>query len=509
VLEAALGEWRNHPDAERLFPVIAEDAGAFGLWGYDLGLDPRADLAGLDELLDWIGRADGLECAFLEDAPEPAGNLTIEKPVWSRALDCELADSESPLHEEGYDGWGDFLARAPRLQHFRRMHTAARIRMATAEAALAAIRNPAAPAAPETADPPGARLFALAERVYCAHQDRFGAVGVGGRGDPAWEGIGAAIAVAKAAELAACKPRTGFEAHIADLTGDGEDEILLRSGDQTAILSPYGGRLLHWFDLRRGELLVGNPLAVPTGSILIEAKPPEFAPVPDDWLPGAKDSLPEMQPEGGERRLARLAADHLPDAAGPLPVWPRLRSAGLRPSLPARRRALNDFFAFDDGLEEKIDPRLDFRLADGAVIFLRFFGYRLRMVKRVSLTPRGVHVIYRFHNVDMRAMRVRMRLVSEVCPDYQTVLDNPGPVFEPIMVGARRSPGLKNKHTGSVIFSHISRPDSEPAEVRPGILAWELAQTITLTVEPGRTETVVARLGFFNDAKPGNGSSST
>jgi hypothetical protein len=495
VLEVALNEWKNHPDAERLFPVIAEDAGAFGLWGYDLGLDPRADLAGLDELLDWIGHEDGLACSFLEEAPESEASLTMEKPVWGRALDRELTDSESPLHEAGYDGWDDFQTRAPRLQHFRRIHTAARMRMAAAEAALAAVRNPEAP---ESAHSPGARLFALAERVYSAHQDRFGAVGVGGRGDPAWEGIGAAIAVAKAAELAIGAPRTGFEAHIADLTGDGEDEILLRCGDQMVILSPYGGRLLHWFDLRRGELLVGNPLAVPAGTILIEAKPPEFAPIPDDWLPGEKDPLPEMQPEGGERRLARLAADHLPQAIGPLPVWPRLRSAELRPSRPARRRALNDFFSFDDGPEEKIDTRLDFRLADGAVIFLRFFGYRLRMVKRVSLTPRGVHVIYRFHNVDMRAVRVRMRLVSEVSPDYQTVLDFPSPVFEPILVGARRSPGLKNKQTGSVIFSHISRPDSEPAEVRPGILAWEIAQTISFPVEPGRTETVVARLGYFS-----------
>ncbi len=499
VFESAIRGWRRHPDAARLFPVIAEDAGAFGLWGYDAGLDPRADAAGLDELLDWVGREEGLACSFLEDAPEPEAELILAKPVWGKALDRELADPESPLHEEGYGDWNDFLARAPRLQHFRKMHIAARMRMATAEAALAAIKAAGPPPAGLN---PGVELFALAERVYSAHQDRFGAVGVGGRGDPAWEGIGAAIAVANAAELAVTAPRSGVEAHIDDLTGDGEDEILLRNGDQTAILSPYGGRLLQWVDLRRGELLVGNPLAVPTGSLLIEAKPPDFAPLPDDWLPEAGDPLPEMRPEGGEPRLARLSAENLPEPLGPLPVWPRLRSAGLKPSLPARRRALNDFFAFDDGPEEKSDPRLDFRLADGAVIFLRFFGYRLRMVKRVSLTPRGVHVTYRFRNVDMRAVRVRLRLISEVCPDYRTVLESPGPVFEPVTVGARRSPGLKNIRTGNVLASHISRPDLEPPQSAPGILAWELTQTISFTVEPGRTEVVVARLNLFPAGKP-------
>jgi hypothetical protein len=499
VLESAICEWQSHPDAERLFPVIAEDAGAFGLWGYDMGLDPRADAAGLDELLDWIGREAGLACSFVEDAPEAEAGVSIDKPVWGRELDRELADPDSPQHEEGYSGWDDFLARAPRLQHFRRMHTAARLRMAAAEAALAAVKIQTTGFTPN----PGARLFRLAERVYSAHQDRFGAVGVGGRGDPAWEGIGAAIAVAKAVELAAAGPQVGFESHIDDLTGDGEDEILLRNGDQAAILSPYGGRLLHWFDLRRGELLVGNPLAVPTGLLLIEAKPPEFAPLPDDWLPGPEDPFPEMKPEGGERRLARLAAENLPPTSGPLPVWPRLRSVELKPSLPARRRALNDYFSFDDGPEEKVDPRLDFRLAEGAAIFLRFFGYRLRMVKRVSLTTRGVHVIYRFHNVNLRAVRVRMRLVSEVCPDYQTVLEQTAPAFQPLAVGTRRSPGVKNLRTGNVIVSRISRPEAEPSTCRPGILAWEIGQTICFAVEPGRMESVVVRLNLFPDAKPG------
>lgn len=498
VLEETIDGWKNHPEADRLFPVFAEDAGAFGLWGYDIGLDPRADAAGLDELLDWIEREQGVACAFLDEAPEPDTVLSIDKAVWSRSLDRTLADPESPLHEEGYRDWDDFRARAPRLQHFRRMHTAARLRMASAEAAISPGRESGPP---DTAQHPGLGLMALAKRVYCAHQDRFGSVGVGGRGDPAWEGIGAAIAVAKAAELASTAPHAGVEAHIDDLTGDGEDEILLRSGDQMAVLSPYGGRLLHWIDLRRGQLLIGNPLAVPTGSLLIEAKPPDFAPLPDDWLPKENDPLPEMQPEGGERRLARLAKENLPEPLGSLPVWPRLRSADLKPSLPARRRALTDYFSLDDGPEEKVDPRMDFRLAEGAVIFLRFFGYRLRMVKRVSLTARGVRAIYRFRNVNMRAVRVRLRLVSEVCPDYQTVLDSSGPTFEPAAVGPRRSPGVKNIRTGNVLVSHISRPEIQPSVCRPGILAWEIEQTVSFVVEPGATEVVVVRLNLFPAGK--------
>jgi hypothetical protein len=494
-LEKTIDEWKRRPDAEGLFPVFAEDAGAFGLWGYDIGLDPRADAAGLDALLDWIGREENLECAFLEDAPEPGEDLRLDGPVWGCALDRALEDPESPLHEEGYRDWEDFLARAPRLQHFRRIHAAARVRMAPAESLYSAYEQPVSSG---SAPHPGASLFALAKRVYCAHQIGFGSVGMGGRGDPAWEGIGAAIAVAKAAELAGGPPpRSGFEALIDDLTGDGEDEVLLRNGSRAAILSPYGGRLLHWADLLRGQLLIGNPLAMPTGTLLIEAKPPEFAPLPDDWIPEGEDPMPQKQTEGGERRLVPLGRENISESPGPLPLWPRPRSAELKSSLPARRRALNDFFSLDDGPEEKVDPRLDFRLADGAVIFLRFFGYRLRLMKRVSLTSRGVRAVYRFHNVDANPVRVRMRLVSEVCPDYQAALESPGSAFMPITVGRRRSPGIQNVFTGNAVVSHVSRPGSEPSVCRPGILAWEIEQTVSFAIAPGATEAIVVRLNLF------------
>jgi hypothetical protein len=242
---------------------------------------------------------------------------------------------------------------------------------------------------------------------------------------------------------------------------------------------------------------------VPVGSLLIEAKPPEFAPMPDDWLPEEKDPPPERKPDGGERRLIWLAKENLPPEAGPLPVWPRPQSAALKPSLPARRRALNDFFSLDDGPEERSDVRLDFRLADGAVTFLRFFGYRLRMSKRVSLTANGVRAIYRFRNVNTSAVRVRLRLVSEICPDYQTVLDSSGGPFEPVTVGPRRSPGIKNVRTGNILVSHISRPSGEPAAARPGILAWELEQTVSFAVDPGRTEVIVVRLDLLTAPQPG------
>ena len=431
--------------------MCAESADAFGARAYDGGLDPRADADGLDEALDWIETAPDVRSAFLEDAPPPVGGLPSDPAGWGEGLDRTLSDPDAPGHEEGYHDWQDFLDRAPRLRHFRKIYGAVRLKLISAERALESAATVADAKTPPEA---GTGLLELAERVFCAHQSGFGDVGVGGRGDPAWEGIAAAIAVAKAAELACGRDSSDGKGIIDDLTGDGEDEILLRGGDQMAILSPCGGRLLYWIDLRRGRLHVGNPLAVPVGTLFIEARSPDFAMLPDDWLPAENDPPPEEMPEGGRRRLAGLETKYLPEESGPLPAWPRPRSAALKPSLPVRRRALNDFFSIDDGPEEPPDPRLDFRLADGAVTFLRYFGYRLRMAKRISLTSRGVRAMYRFRNVHNRPVKVRLRLVSEVCPDYPTPLDPLGSSLEPARF---RPPGF-SRHPQPADGTRVGEP---------------------------------------------------
>jgi hypothetical protein len=266
-----------------------------------------------------------------------------------------------------------------------------------------------------------------------------------------------------------------------------------------AILSPCGGRLLYWIDLRRGLLHVGNPLAVPVGTLLIEARSPDFAMLPDDWLPGEDDPPPEEKPEGGLRRLAGLDSAFLPAGSGPLPVWPRPRSSALKPSLPARRRALNDFISLDDGPEEPPEPRLDFRLADGAVTFLRFFGYRVRMAKRVSLTPHGVRTMYRFRNVHTRPVKLNLRLVSEVCPDYSALMEAPGAALESARFGRRGLPAVRNPRTGRVLVIHSSRAAGGPAAFQPGVLSCEITQNFSVTLAPGQTEMIILRLSLYPD----------
>ena len=64
-----------------------------------------------------------------------------------------------------------------------------------------------------------------------------------------------ALVVAEAA-LYAATPTSSVHQH--DLNDDGVEEIVMVTASDMWVLSPYGGRLLYWFDLESGDELVGN-----------------------------------------------------------------------------------------------------------------------------------------------------------------------------------------------------------------------------------------------------------
>jgi hypothetical protein len=488
-LSDALARMNAEAEPGAFFPVIGEDADVFCLWAYRDGYNPRADLRGFEEALQQIA-SNGFAFAFLEDAPHPQQTLATVPEGWNKRLDQAIQDADWPSHEDGYANWTDFLARAPKLSHFRRMHAAVRTKLITVGQMFG----------PQETGSSGERLYRMAVRSFCTHQYHFGRPGFGGRGNPAWEGIGSALMLTAAAEQAALAPAASHGL-IDDVTGDGEDEVLVRQGNQLAILSPCGGRMLAWFDLAQARVHVGNPFAMPRGSLMMESLPVESEDRTDDWLPG-EEPLPASVADGrGELRLRQLNGIVSSTQPSSLPVWPRPEGFASRPAMPGRRRAFNDFLAIDDGPEEQSAHRLDFRIEEGGVAFLRFFRYRVELVKRIRLTAFGVRVIYRFRNVTDQPHHVRMRLVSELCPDCQEIGVEPGRILEPIYFGPRKHPGVINTRTGLALVCQASRPVSAPIEFQPAVLAWELAQTFSFTLEPGKSQWLMIRLHMLADVQ--------
>jgi hypothetical protein len=222
---------------------------------------------------------------------------------------------------------------------------------------------------------------------------------------------------------------------------------------------------------------------------------PELADGAEDWLP---DGSPLPEAVVDERGWSRLRWLEEPDRGEErLPVWPRPVRPVPCAGMPARRRAFNDFVSLDGQPFETTGHHMDFRLEDQGATFLRFFHYRVELVKRVRLTVSGVRVTYRFRNVTAVPIHLRLRVVSELCPDAQMLRSARGRILEPLRFGPRKHPGVVNTETGSALILHSSRPTCEPVSILPAVCAWELAQAYAFTLEPGRSQWLTLRLNVY------------
>jgi len=486
----------RHPSAGNMLPVVSLNADSFGLWASEHGMDPRAEWEGLGQVLDWLERQPGLEIIGLNDLGMP--DLFVEGMIegWSAELDRAAAaePSAEPLAD-----WQDYLRRSPTILQFRRLHRAIRNRLTAIGSSWADPGWVAPP--PEQLPEACANLYRSAIRTYCMHQYRFGQPGQGGKGQPEWEGIAATFALARAAEMAGGPLQIGapVRASIEDVTGDGEDEILLEDHRHLVVLSHFGGRMVYWFDLVDGAQHVGNPWAVPQGryrtdiTLMQEAVPGLDASLPRPW----DDPAPQEEPPPGWR--ASLVPDWLASELGAqVPLWPRPNAPRFVPGRPVRRRALNDFILLDGLPALPADDELDYRLEEGGVTFLRFFGYNLEMTKNVRLTADGLRVNYRFHNAHDQVRHVRLEVVSEIAPDGHLLLSAPSDWLLPVVADGKH-PGVRNTHSGTAIIARASRPVASAPTFTAGLLALEMTQRFEFTLGSGKAETLTLRLQVLSE----------
>ncbi len=502
LLERSLAAVAGLPRTDELLPVLALEADSFGAWALGNGLDPRADWDGLEQVLAQFGQRAGVELVGLENLAEPA--LTIEGALggWGGALD-RAAALEPAGEMQPFADWRDYLRRSPTVIHFRRLHNAVRNRLTAIGSAWADPGWVAPP--PESLPGACATLYRSAIRTFCLHQFRFGQPGFAGRGQPEWEGVAATFALARAAEIAEGPHQPGAppRASIEDVTGDGEDEILLEDHHHLIILSHFGGRVVYWFDLVDGAQHVGNPWAVPEGRYRTDVTLIQGSGSLPDWRELPPWDRPSPLEEAAPGRRRPFMSDELIAELGPLlPYWPAPGGATQHAGRPVRRRALNDFLQLDDQPVLPADAELDFRLEEGGVTFLRFFGYRLEMTKHVRLAPDGLRVNYRFHNAHDEPHRVKLEIVSEIAPDGQQLLAASADSLEPV-VARGPQPGVRNTLSGEVILSRASRALSAAPAFSPGLLAVEIAQRFEFILGPGKAETLTLRLQVLSEHEQG------
>jgi Glycosyl hydrolase family 57 len=500
LLTPRLDELDNESGAEAMLPLISLDADKLGWWASQNGLDPRADWRGLELALEALEQRAGLRFAGLKDLEPPDLFLEGLTSGWSSDLDRQAAAVPGP---EVFADWPDYMRRSPAVHQFRGLHNAVRNRL-TAVGSAWADPGWVAPA-PETLPEACATLYRAAIRTYCIHEYRFGCPGIGGKGHPEWEGVAGTFALARAAEIAEGPLALGapVRASIEDVTGDGEDEILLEDHRHLLVLSHFGGRVVYWFDLVDGAQHVGNPWAVPQGRYRTDvAIMQEELPSLDTWQPPSWNDPPAQDESAPGRRAALMPEWLLAELGARVPFWPRVDAPQPAAARPARRRAVNDFVYLDDQPALPADAELDYRLEEGGVTFLRFFGFQVEMTKNIRLLPDGLRVNYRFQNAQREVRRVKLAVVSEVAPDGHLMLSLGAESLVPVFANAQQ-PGIRNLRSGTVITCRASRPTVVPPTFALGLLAIEMTQIFEFTLGPGKAETLALRLQVLSEHEQG------
>lgn len=459
--------------------AYAEDAEAMGLWGWEAGYLPQSHWAGLDRLLSELETREwGLEPLTGVKARQEIASVPDTAAGW---MDRAASDPTVRYHEAGYSSYFDFAQRSPKLSYFRKLYGVVRASFSETESVLAAV-----PA--EVKHPPvsaaAARFVSLAEEVYAAHQYEFGCIGIGGREYWPWENIRNTFLYLRLAQLADDPtPRRWIE----DLNGDGNDEQLWSDGRQLAMFTGYGGRLLGWFDLKRGSIWVGNPLAMPRARYLEGASAhPKLREEPSRWLPEGSDT--DLKPfktlRQKEPAPARLSREVDLSSLGREPegYWVYNAPEGPIEALPplnVQHAALNDWWSID-GAEQPASAFIDYRFDDDTITYLNAALPDFVVQKSITLVPHGIRVSYKAQNRTARRRSLGWRLTHEFNPGYADVLAHGRSALDPIQEPGGIV-GVVNRVDDSSVRVDCSRAWDSTAW-SAGLLALEIEGALRLDV---------------------------
>ncbi len=212
-----------------------EDAESVGLWDYERYVDPETNFRNLDVLLTALEQDTLITLTTYEKflgANAPVEDLT---PIKDGAADWM-----------GRDGWFT-VNQHPSFVNLRPFYDGIRRSLDSVQAEIRAFPGDTTAAA---------ALLRHAWFTVCAHQFEFGCVGLEWLIGSADAQLARAAHVSASAARYALHPTTGT--FLGDLNRDGVNDVIMVNPGNLWVFSAVGGRLLYWYDLARGEQLVGN-----------------------------------------------------------------------------------------------------------------------------------------------------------------------------------------------------------------------------------------------------------
>ncbi|MHA2294697.1 MAG: hypothetical protein ACXAEU_14295 [Candidatus Hodarchaeales archaeon] len=197
----------------------------------------------LEQESNWLNVVTPSE--FLDSLP-----TDYEYELVPRIVDGTADWMENPSKDAGYVNWFDFSANDSRLNDYRFQFNLARERLKEIDQAI--LQQEDLGKNISIAE----RLMSYAKFVYAANQYEFGCIGCY---FPWYYRTKASLLTAEAAHYA-LDPKLGTEVLSDDLDLDGSNELILRNQKTMFIFTGIGGRLINWYDIEKGEILLANDI---------------------------------------------------------------------------------------------------------------------------------------------------------------------------------------------------------------------------------------------------------
>ncbi len=443
-------------DVDDLYAVCYhEDMEATGLWDYENGEDPAIDLANLDKLLT----------AF-------ENNPWIRVTTYSEFLqNHHIYEEVTPIVDGaadwmGRDAWFDENSE-PEAQAYRQFFD-------TIRDTINAIHATFPSYAPDTLS--ARHLIDYAWFTLCAHQYEFAVHGYQGIvGTTQWDLARCALVSARAAREALQGVPHSF---VGDINSDGIDEIVIVTDGDMFVFSPYGGRLLYWFDLEEGTQDVGNENFMTS------------------YGETYTDDARYVEPTIGCQAYSWLCGNM---------IFPEIHTWRFE----ARRRCLNDSIWIDGSPQGDLaDTELTYSLDSTSVEFYYSLG-PIDVTKHISTSLHNIAVEYVFESSASSLTTIEIGVENGLSPDCLNVLFNgrqslkywdgtdTSSVFYPSMRGAVNVVSGKG-----LLFEFMTQPDKITAE--DNVFGLEISPYWTLDVPPfgNSSLTVALSIGSFSGLKP-------
>jgi hypothetical protein len=348
-----------------------EDAEATGLWDLEQGVNPQTNFDNLDKLLTALEQDTLFKVTTYEEfvsSNPPTADLT------------PIVDGAAAWM--GYDAW--FAENQdPAFQVMRRTYDSLRVYLDSVAQAIETY--------PGDTTAAGA-LLRHAWFSLCAHQFEFGCHGLEGDVGHTQLQLARTCAVAATAALYALSPTTSV--FVSDINRDGVNEIVMVTPHNVFVFSLYGGRLLYWFDLVKGEELVGN----------------------ENFM------ADYIEPYINDNKA-------LPLIRGGIETYPWLGSTTILPEILqwtfiVRKRALNDVLTLSPSPSVPLDNMPYGVSISGTTITFSITVNGINIRKVVTPEQDGIHVAYRFISTLSTQQSVQMEIQNSFSPSYLEVMDS-------------------------------------------------------------------------------------